>query len=172
MFCPSGESAYNVLADRRRCPQIETTKGKGCRTNTWNIVQTARTLFEHAQAHVMFERMKQPEQAADLFLAGCGISPNTSAAMLALEVRNTLAQFASPSRHPSRVFCDHRIETDLGMHHVDSLDLVDMSLTLESVLGMDLDDTDKLMIFEKQKDNCTVADFVAVLLGFTNEERT
>jgi len=120
----------------------------------------------------MFERMKQPEQAADLFLAGCGISPKTSAAMLALEVRNTLAQFSCPSRDPNMIFCDHRIETDLGMHHVDSLDLVDMSLTLESALGMDLDDTDKLKIFEKQKDNCTVADYVAVLLGFTNEERT
>jgi len=120
----------------------------------------------------MFERMKQPEQASDLFLAGCGISPNTPAAMLALEVRNALTQFSCPSRDPSRIFCDHRIETDLGMHHVDSIDLVDMSLTLESTLGMDLDDTDRLKIFEMQKDNCTVADYVAVLLGLRWIEKT
>ena len=58
------------------------------------------------------------------------------------------------------------------MHHADSLDLVDMSLALEADLGVVLDRADRMQIHEKQKGDCTVSDYLTVLLGFAGKRKT
>ena len=116
--------------------------------------------------------MKQPEQPTDKFLAGCRLSSDTPAAKLALEVRGVLAEWCSPPRDPNTIFCGHRIATDVGISDAESLDLVDLSLTLESTLGVGLDDDNLLKIYEMQKSNCTVANYVAFLLGIAKEGKS
>jgi acyl carrier protein len=121
---------------------------------------------------VMFRERNRAVQPSAEFLAGCGITSDTHAARIALVIRKAVGNNASPARDAESVFATHRIETDLGMYHMDSLDLVDMSLSIESSLGITLDLARQTQIFDKQKENCTVADLVALLLGFTDNEGT
>ena len=110
---------------------------------------------------------KIPEQSDKDFLIECAIKENSLEAMLALKVRKLLANYAggfdnkiSKSKH---IFGKHRIEDDLNICHLDSLNLVDVMLELEES-GILISGEDAQRLFVCNENNLTVAEIINELL--------
>ena len=109
---------------------------------------------------------KPPTQDSAEFLAECGVRENSLEAMLTLHMRKLLASVALHNtgiRKAKHVFANHRIEGDLGVGHLDSLDLVDVVLELEKE-GIRINEEDAQRLFESNKRDATVAEIVRELI--------
>ena len=105
---------------------------------------------------------RPPEQTLAEFLAECGIRANSLKAMLALHMREVLAIYAlhdTGIRKARHVFANHRIEGDLRIGHMDSLNLVDVILEFEKK-GICIDQEDAMRLFGLNERDATVAEIV------------
>jgi len=78
-------------------------------------------------------RRKFVSESEAEFLAGCGLKPDTDESRLALAVRKALAEFAGVKSE--EVLSVYQIESDLGISPLDSLNLVDLMVTIEKEIG-------------------------------------
>jgi len=99
------------------------------------------------------------------FLAGCELDPFSDEGKKAIKCRELLAEFTSPPRSPNDISFEDKVESNLNLHHVDSLDLVDFTMSIEDILGKGLGDTQVQSIREAQKSDCSVKEFFNLILN-------
>ena len=110
----------------------------------------------------------EPEDAD--FLSGCAIiAPDSLAGKLALAVRDILFEFGGDRRVPRskhEVSPAHRVQTDLDLHHLDSLNLSDVALELEQH-GRVFSPEDWWRFTKLNQDDATVATIITALIDFS-----
>jgi hypothetical protein len=119
----------------------------------------------------MFNK-KIPEQSNNEFLKKCEIPEGTLEAMFALKVRKQLAVYAVPNtkiKKAAHVFAHFKIENELGISHVDSLDLIDIILDFEND-GMIISENEAKKIFKLNEKNANVSEIVNELIKIIKEK--
>ena len=103
---------------------------------------------------------------------GCDIPEGTLEAMFAIKIREKLADYVgqdSKIKKTEHLFAHFKIEDELAIDHVDSLDLVDIILDFESE-GMFISEKDAKKIFELNERNATVAEIINELINIMQEK--
>lgn len=109
-------------------------------------------------------------QTEDEFVIQCGIPLDSNDAVFALKVRFLLYQYAavkSKSKSAEQILAPDRIESDLKIHHVDSLELTDLAIELESD-GVGFTEQELHEVFNLNKNDATVKEIVSKLLDSWN----
>ena len=115
---------------------------------------------------------KTPKQSNTDFLKGCNIPEGTLEAMFAVKVRKNLAIYVgegSKITKPEHIFAHFKIEDDLYINHVDSLDLIDVILDFEKE-GMLITEQDAKKIFELNENNATVTEIINELINISKSK--
>ena len=105
------------------------------------------------------------EQSNADFLTGCNNSLGTEDAMIALGIRKILGGYASPSVETGQILWNYKIEEDLGIYFADSLNLVDVSLSMEKEIGFKISDSMLKDIRTLNELNATVSDIVKYFIN-------
>lgn len=97
------------------------------------------------------------------FLAGCSVKPETDEARLAIAVRKALAEFAGVKS--DEVLSVYQIESDLGISPLDSLNLVDLMVTMEKETGIYMSEEVVAGIGNLHEGNPKVRDLIRYLVS-------
>jgi len=99
------------------------------------------------------------------FLDCIGTYPESRFLKLIHNLRQSLATFSILQSHDSKsILPSHRIESDLGISHLDSLDLVDFALSIEAD-DLNLGSDKLVKIAELNEQDGTVKELAEILLN-------
>jgi acyl carrier protein len=86
------------------------------------------------------------------------------------QLRYAIADFTTVDIEPVSVLPNHKIESDLGIHHLDSLDIVDLATSLESA-EFKFQDEDLLKLAELNEADATVGELAITVLTLVRASR-
>jgi hypothetical protein len=99
------------------------------------------------------------------FLEEIGMKFSIESLEIVSKLRVGLAEFSSiPKIHAESIHPTDHVETGLGIHHLDSLDLVDLAATIETD-SFRLQHDDYKMIAELNSRDGTVRELAVMILG-------
>ena len=109
--------------------------------------------------------LKMQERITDVqFLDYVGGRTSNDAIEIVNQLRCAISDFTTVDIEPASILPGHRIESDLGIHHVDSLDLVDLATSFESDnLKFGHDDLHRLA--ELNRSDATVSEIAELVLA-------
>jgi len=116
--------------------------------------------------------MSYSEKQSDVdFLNNCKIELYSPEAMLAIQFRKIVARYAIPKtfRDADCILPFLRITQDLGIHHIDSLNLVDIVLDMEEI-GVIISENEVKGVFELNQYDATVFDIIHTLLEMKKKQ--
>ena len=121
-------------------------------------MREATTFFQALRGRKALVRQSEAD-----FLLGCGVEPGTAAAATALKVRTELAHYAAVDAN--QLWADYRVESDLNINHGDSLDMLDVALSMEDVLDVKLDEAAVAELWRLNAADATTKELVAFFVA-------
>jgi hypothetical protein len=113
-----------------------------------------------------------PIQSNDEFLKVCNLEKKSQEAVFALRIRRLLSGYLGSKgiNKTEQLFASHKIESDLNINHLDSIDLIELISFLD-IEGLFISEKEGYELFILNKEDSTVAEIISKIIDITKDQK-